>query len=172
MDEKYSILGTTLKGIADAIRRKTGKTGGLVPENMEAEIDSVKTFDDLPALSNPAGAGQIFNGYQALNGDGEVMEGTLVPVPNVAKLYSKQNSQTTTHTLPNSLTFDTVKYVATMWFNARNRCLKVWDNNGKQVLSEASYDLITSFKIVSNTQFSISTANDGIGLHTCFLFIY
>lgn len=33
----------------------------------------------LPALTNPAAAGNIQSGYQAINGEGEVMTGTYVP---------------------------------------------------------------------------------------------
>lgn len=33
----------------------------------------------LPELSNPAGAANIQSGYQAINGDGEVVTGTYVP---------------------------------------------------------------------------------------------
>lgn len=31
----------------------------------------------LPALTNPAGAAQILNGYQAINADGEIVTGTI-----------------------------------------------------------------------------------------------
>lgn len=55
------------------------------------------TGGGLPELNNPAGAGQIFNGYQALNGDGEVMEGTFTPrtfVSGTKSVSSKSNKIT------------------------------------------------------------------------------
>lgn len=40
----------------------------------------------LPELSNPAGAANIQSGYQAINGEGEVVTGTYVP-PSVEYVF-------------------------------------------------------------------------------------
>ena len=45
MDKIYSIKESTLTGIANAVRSKTGKTDGIEIENMEAEIDSIVAHD-------------------------------------------------------------------------------------------------------------------------------
>ena len=40
----------------------------------------------LPALTNPAAAGNIQSGYQAINGEGEVVTGTYVPPPSFTQV--------------------------------------------------------------------------------------
>ena len=42
----------------------------------------------LPELVNPAGAGQILSGYEAINADGEAMVGTLVVQEPVYGIYN------------------------------------------------------------------------------------
>ena len=55
MDKIYSIKESTLTGMTNAVRSKTGKTAGIEIENMEAEIGSIVTggsTEDLSAVLN------------------------------------------------------------------------------------------------------------------------
>lgn len=56
---EYLIKDTSLINIADAIRRKTGKTDSLTPEQMVIEIDSLNVVYRDPAILYDAGDQRI-----------------------------------------------------------------------------------------------------------------
>lgn len=57
MSGLYSIQGTTLTSIADAIRAKTGKTDPISPLNMPTEIAGIETgaVDSYTVIVSPTG---------------------------------------------------------------------------------------------------------------------
>lgn len=103
MANTHSTLASLFTDIAKAIRSKTGSSASIVAdqfpdaiaaidtqENLDAELsaqDSLiaqintalvgKAGVVLPTLSNPAGAGNIEVGYQAIDGAGKMIEGTV-----------------------------------------------------------------------------------------------
>lgn len=75
-----------LTTVGNAIRAKTGGSGLLTfPEGMAAAIAGIEAGADLPTLTNPAGAGDIAAGKQAIRQDGGVVTGS-VPTPNSVTL--------------------------------------------------------------------------------------
>lgn len=67
-----------LTTVGNAIRAKTGGSGLLTfPEGMAAAIAGIEAGADLPTLTNPAGAGDIAAGKQAIRQDGGVVTGSL-----------------------------------------------------------------------------------------------
>lgn len=109
MANSHETLTGLFADIAGAIRSKTGGTGAIVAdqfpdaiaaidtqENLDAELstqDSLiaqiaaavegKAGVALPVLSNPAGAGNIEAGYQAIDGAGRLIEGTAKTLKSV-----------------------------------------------------------------------------------------
>lgn len=102
MSDIYEIKRSTLEGIANAVRTKTGGTEGILSEDLESQILSINTKEDLseeigtqddlidelrdilnekssislPTLNSPASAEHIQSGYEAINNNGEVVTGT------------------------------------------------------------------------------------------------
>ena len=75
-----------LTTVGNAIRAKTGGSGLLTfPEGMAAAIAGIEAGADLPALTNPAGAGDMASGKQGIGQDGGVVTGS-VPTPNSVTL--------------------------------------------------------------------------------------
>lgn len=67
-----------LTTVGNAIRAKTGGSGLLTfPEGMAAAIAGIEAGTDLPTLTNPAGAGDMAAGKQAIGQDGGVVTGSL-----------------------------------------------------------------------------------------------
>lgn len=105
---QYLIRGETLDAIADSTRRLDGLTQELTPLEMNEEISSAvaevqqqstiinrikealqdKTAGggvELPSLTSPGAAEDLVQGKQLIDGDGNVVDGTLV-VPTLADL--------------------------------------------------------------------------------------
>ena len=53
MADEYSIEGATLANIADAIREKTGESGGMTPLEMPAQIASISTASTQYIIGTP-----------------------------------------------------------------------------------------------------------------------
>lgn len=68
-------LRSGLRGIADAIREKTGKTDIFNLKDMADEISQLEVGVQLEPLGNPAGASEIHGGYEAYRADGTVITG-------------------------------------------------------------------------------------------------
>lgn len=99
---EYLIQEETLTGIADKIRILSGTEGAMTTAEMQSELETfnadmgtvVTAQDDLiaqittalegkaavslPTLTNPASAENIESGYEAIDGDGNVIGGKLV----------------------------------------------------------------------------------------------
>ena len=71
----YLIKGETLTAMADGVRSIFGTSDKYTPEEMASVIAKIEA--GLPSLSNPASSGQILNGYEAINEDGEKITGTI-----------------------------------------------------------------------------------------------
>lgn len=71
---EYLIQDTTLQGIANAIRSKTGETNSITVNNMASKINSIETKQDLSFIT--AGAEQILSGYVGADADGNPVNGT------------------------------------------------------------------------------------------------
>lgn len=68
----------TLTAIARSIRKKTGKTNLLFPSDMASEIENISNSQNvLPELSNPASTSEIALNYQAIDQDGNIIDGML-----------------------------------------------------------------------------------------------
>lgn len=126
MANAHSTLASLFTDIAKAIRSKTGGTASIVADNFPTAISSIevkenltselstqdglisqintalagKVGKELPVLSNPAGAGNIEAGYQAIDGQGNLMIGTFVPesvtVTNVDSVLSNYSQMKNT----------------------------------------------------------------------------
>lgn len=77
MAPKHQTLTALFDAIAAAIRGKTGGTAPIVADDFPEAISGITTGVELPALSNPAGAAQILSGYEAIDGTGAKMTGTI-----------------------------------------------------------------------------------------------
>ena len=71
---EYLIQDTTLQGIANAIRSKTGETNSITVNNMASKINSIETKQDLSFIT--AGAEQILSGYIGADANGNPVNGT------------------------------------------------------------------------------------------------
>lgn len=93
---RYSIDGGILDDIANAINSKTGDTEPLFPQKMAGQIDAMHTYDEndvgsvirldagnqlvlapLPTLTHPATSSDIRLDKEALDGNGDVITGTM-----------------------------------------------------------------------------------------------
>lgn len=77
MARKHQTLTSLLDAIAAAIRGKTGETAPIVADDFPEVISSISTGVELPSLTNPAGAAQILSGYEAIDGTGAKLTGTI-----------------------------------------------------------------------------------------------
>lgn len=77
MARKHQTLTSLFDAIAAAIRGKTGGTAPIVADDFPEVISGITTGVELPALSNPAGAAQILSPYEAIDGTGAKMTGTI-----------------------------------------------------------------------------------------------
>ena len=84
--ELVKLDGTTLPGIADAIREKTGGTALLLPSEMAAAIAGIPTGGSLPALTKPAAESDVLDGKEYIDGNGNKKTGTLVVCDTVAEV--------------------------------------------------------------------------------------
>lgn len=76
MANKHTTLSSLFTAIADAIRTKNETTESIVADNFPDAIAAISTGVELPVLSNPATADIIPSGYDAVDGDGNLIEGT------------------------------------------------------------------------------------------------
>lgn len=76
--ELVKLDSTTLPGIADAIRAKTGDAELLLPSQMAEAIRSIQTGVELPDLTNPAEDADVLAGKEYIDADGVKRNGTLV----------------------------------------------------------------------------------------------
>ena len=76
--EFVKLDSTTLPGIADAIREKTGGTALLFPSEMKPAILAIPTGVALPGLTTPAEVGHVVAGKEYIDGNGDKKAGTLV----------------------------------------------------------------------------------------------
>ena len=76
--ELVKLDSTTLPGIADAIRAKTGGTDLMLPSEMAAAIEAIPTGSELPELTTPAEVGHVVAGKEYIDGSGDKRAGTLV----------------------------------------------------------------------------------------------
>ena len=72
----YIIKDTTLQGIANAIRAKTGETGSIPTLEMADKISSISTGVELPSLENEGAAIDLVQGKEMINSQGEKVIGT------------------------------------------------------------------------------------------------
>lgn len=79
MVKEYLIKGDTLKDIADAIRFKSGETGGIAVSEMDDKIKSILSGGgvDLPELANEGSASDLISGKQLIDGDGNIVTGNI-----------------------------------------------------------------------------------------------
>lgn len=77
MPNTHTTLTSLFSAIADAIRAKTGGSADIVADSFPTAISSIPTGSSLPQLTEPAAAGDILSGKEALNGQGSKLTGTL-----------------------------------------------------------------------------------------------
>lgn len=77
MARKHQTLTALFDAIAAAIRGKTGETAPIVADDFPEVISGISTGVELPPLVNPAGAAQILNGYEAIDGSGAKLTGNI-----------------------------------------------------------------------------------------------
>ena len=63
--------------IADAVRNKTGSSQELTLGDIAASIDGIETGVELPTLSNEGSASDLLSGKQLIDGDGNIVTGTI-----------------------------------------------------------------------------------------------
>lgn len=79
MPNVHTTLTSLFSAIANAIRGKTGSSAQIVADDFPDAIDAIPTGTPLPALTDPASASDILDGKEAIDGQGQVLTGTLVP---------------------------------------------------------------------------------------------
>lgn len=77
MPNTHTTLTSLFSDIADAIREKTGGSADIVADSFPTAISSIPTGCPLPQLTEPAAAGDILSGKEAINGQGSKLTGTL-----------------------------------------------------------------------------------------------
>lgn len=79
-------VNTKMTALANAIRAKTGQTGLLTLDEMETAVAGIYTGVELPELSNPAAANEIFLGEEVIDGEGNKMTGTFTIEGEISEL--------------------------------------------------------------------------------------
>ena len=79
MPNVHTTLTSLFTAIANSIRGKTGSSAQIVADDFPSAIDAIPTGTPLPALTDPASASDILDGKEAIDGQGQVLTGTLVP---------------------------------------------------------------------------------------------
>ena len=118
MANKHETLSALFSAIANAIRGKTGTSDSIVADDFPSAIDNIETGVKLPELTNPATAENIQSGYEAVDGDGNVVTGTAT-----ITTYTVEHITA----IPNGA--DTVVYLTNQ---KRNKCYvygSCFDNN-------------------------------------------
>lgn len=80
MARKYQTLTALFDAIAGAIRGKTGGTTSIVADDFPEAISGISTGIELPTLTTPAGGAQILEGYEAIDGTGAKITGSIPDV--------------------------------------------------------------------------------------------
>lgn len=120
----------------------------------------------LPALTNPAAAGNIQSGYQAINGEGEVVTGTAavretvsVSVYNktnllVYVLFPRANSLANNRTAPEGIvtTFDVLK----------NSLITIWQPNELDINVDADAEGVVTTLVSLNCLRTFRVGNVGM----------
>lgn len=74
-------LDADLTGLADAIREKGGTSAELTwPAGFQQAVEDIPSGVELPVLTNPGDAAKLLEGYQLIDGDGNVVEGEIEEV--------------------------------------------------------------------------------------------
>lgn len=63
--------------IANAVRKKTGKTEELSLNGITIAIDGIETGVELPTLINEGSSSELFNGKELIDQDGNIVTGTF-----------------------------------------------------------------------------------------------
>jgi hypothetical protein len=92
----YSIKGETLQDMADAIRKKTGKTDGLKPDEMASEIAMISGGSGIDTSGATVSADEILQGEIAYANGVEVV-GTM---PNNGTVSKTLDTNSTSYTIP------------------------------------------------------------------------
>ena len=73
----YFINGNTLTAIADAIRSKTNTSEQILARDFASKINALELGANLPDLTTPATAAEVFSGYQYITEEGTSATGTF-----------------------------------------------------------------------------------------------
>lgn len=74
---KMVIDSSTLHDIGNAIRSKENSTAAIPVTRLASRISEIETGIQLPTLSTPASSAHILHGYQALDGSGSMITGSI-----------------------------------------------------------------------------------------------
>lgn len=77
MGQIYKIQEETLTGIADSIRKITGKTEPIKVEDISIEIETELSSPKLPTLENEGTANDLISGKELIDDDGNIVTGTF-----------------------------------------------------------------------------------------------
>lgn len=85
-------LDTDLTAVADAIRERAGTAEKLsFPEGMAEAVKSISSGAALPELSNPGTAGDLAEGRQLIDANGNVVSGTIPPAYDMYADIEEEN---------------------------------------------------------------------------------
>lgn len=73
----YFITGDTLTAIANAIRSKTNTSEQILAKDFASKINALELGANLPDLTTPATAAEVFSGYQYITEEGTSATGTF-----------------------------------------------------------------------------------------------
>lgn len=98
MSEQLLIQKSTLVDIADAVRVKTGKAEEIAVVDLAAEIkENINVGMELPELTNPGESTDLLSGKELINGNGNVVRGTM---PNHNAVSKTLDTLVTSYTIP------------------------------------------------------------------------
>jgi surface protein len=86
IDVEYLIKRPTLKNIAKAIRSKNGSSSTYTPNQMATAIEDISAGVELPELSNPAEAAEVFEDKEYIDATGAKKTGTFTITPELSIL--------------------------------------------------------------------------------------
>ena len=180
---EYLIQGEILSNLANKVRELDGTEEAMTPDEMSNAVETFnsdmtaiaseqtdligqimialdeKAAVSLPELENPAGSEQILSGYQGIDSDGNVIEGTYEPVPSVEWEMITISSNLNT-------TGSTNNYISTFNYSLGGVSHAVGGTTSKSISSSRVHTLIDNSIYCNNSSDGLGTVSYNNGVAT------